>query len=53
MQLNQDQSCSEPNATENVTDNNNYFIDVTSLGLHNKDFTLVTQASILLFIIIL
>ena len=31
----------------NATNNNDYFIDVTNLGLHNKDFTLVTQASIL------
>ena len=23
---------------------NNYFIDVTNIGLHNKDFALVTQA---------
>ena len=35
--LNQAQSRSEPNAIENVTDNNDYFIDVTNLGLHNKD----------------
>ena len=26
---------------------NDYFIDVTNIGLHNKDFALVTQASIL------
>ena len=30
-----------------VTNDNDYFIDVTNLGHHNKDFTLVTQASIL------
>ena len=41
--LNQAQSHSEPNTTENVTDNNDYFIDVTNLGLHNKDSALVTQ----------
>ena len=43
-------SCSEPNAknaTENATNNNDYFIDVTNLRLHNKDSALVTQASIL------
>ena len=33
----------------NATNNNDYFIDVTNLGLYNKDFTLVTQASILLY----
>ena len=32
--------------TENATNNNDYFTDVTNLGLHNKDFALVTQASI-------
>ena len=31
---------------ENATNDNDYFIDVTNLGLHNKDFALVTQASI-------
>ena len=31
----------------NATNDNDYFIDVTNLGLHNKDFALVTQASIL------
>ena len=30
---------------------NDYFIDVTNLGLHNKDFALVTQASILVIYI--
>ena len=30
-----------------ATNNNDYFTDVTNLGLHNKDLTLVTQASIL------
>ena len=37
--------------TENATNNNDYFIDVTNLGLHNKDFALVTQASILVIYI--
>ena len=32
---------------------NDYFIDVTNLGLHNKDFALVTQASILVIYILL
>ena len=35
----------------NATNNNDYFIDITNLGLHNKDFTLVTQASILVIYI--
>ena len=30
-----------------ATNDNDYCIDVTNLGLHNEDFTLVTQASIL------
>ena len=38
--------------TENATNNNDYFIDVTNLGLHNKDFALVTQASILVIYIL-
>ena len=37
----------------NATNYNDYFIDVTNLGLHNKDFTLVTQASILVIYILL
>ena len=32
--------------SENATNNNDYIIDVNNLGLHNKDFALVTQASI-------
>ena len=40
------------NATVNTTNNNDYFIDVTNLGLHNKDSTLVTQASIFSYIYI-
>ena len=40
------------NAIVNST-NNDYLIDVTNLGLHNKDSTLVTQASILSYIYIL
>ena len=40
------------NAIVNATNNNNYFIDVTNLGLHNKDSKLVTQASIFLVIYI-
>ena len=38
--------------TENATNNNDYFIDVTNLGLHNKYFTLVTQASIFSYILL-
>ena len=34
-----------------ANNDNNYFIDVTNLGLHNKDFALVTQASILVIYI--
>ena len=34
-----------------VNNDNDYFIDVTNLGLHNKDFALVTQASILVIYI--
>ena len=34
-----------------VNNYNDYFIDVTNLGLHNKDFALVTQASILVIYI--
>ena len=30
-----------------ANNDNNYFIDVTNLGFHNKDFALVTQASML------
>ena len=37
--------------TKNTTNNNDYFIDVTNLGFHNKDFALVTQASILVIYI--
>ena len=40
------------NAIVNATNNNDYFIDVTNLGLHNKDSTLVTQASIFSYIYI-
>ena len=36
-----------------VNNDNDYFIDVTNLGLHNKDFALVTQASILVIYILL
>ena len=38
--------------TENTTNDNDYFIDVTNLGLHNKDFILVTQASIFSYILL-
>ena len=34
-----------------ANNDNDYFIDVTNLGLHNKDFALVTQASILVIYI--
>ena len=37
--------------SENTTNNNDYFIDLTNLGLHNKDFALVTQASTLVIYI--
>ena len=39
-------------ANNKITNNNDYFNDVTNLGLHNKDFILVTQASIFSYILL-
>ena len=36
-----------PKYSKPTTNNNDYYNDVTNLGLHNKDFILVTLASIL------
>ena len=53
MQLNQyAHSTNTKLNTENTTNNNDCFTDVTNLGLHNKDFILVTQASIFSYILL-